>query len=60
MIMKKSRKSAKPVSADAIARLADRGKDISSYFKSRGRMIRPVQQAKAEGKRTGNLREAAS
>jgi hypothetical protein len=33
--MKKTLKSAKPVSADAIARLADEGKDISRFFKAR-------------------------
>jgi hypothetical protein len=37
--MKKTRKPAKPVSADAIARLADRGKDVSSFFKGEGRMV---------------------
>lgn len=40
--MKKIRKSAKPVSADVIARLADRGKDVSSFFKSQGRMVQPI------------------
>lgn len=39
--MKKTRKSTKPVSADAIARLADRGKDVSGFFKGQGRMVRP-------------------
>ena len=37
--MKKARKSAQPVSADAIARLADQGKDVSNFFKGQGRMI---------------------
>lgn len=40
--MKKTRKSTKPVSADAIARLADRGKDVSGFFKGQGRMVRPA------------------
>lgn len=31
--MKKPRKPAKPVSADVIARLADRSKDVSGFFK---------------------------
>jgi hypothetical protein len=36
--MKKTRESDKPVSADAIARLADQGKDASHFFKGQGRM----------------------
>jgi len=46
--MKKIRKPAPPVSADAIARLADRGKDISGYFKGKGRMVRPVQRVNVD------------
>ena len=41
--MKKTRNPAKPVSADAIARLADKGKDISRFFKGQGRMVQPKQ-----------------
>jgi Ribbon-helix-helix protein, copG family len=40
--MKKTRKSAQPVSADAIARLADQGKDVSHFFKGQGRMVQRV------------------
>jgi len=40
--MKKTRKPTKPVSADAIARLADRGKDVSGFFKGQGRMAQPA------------------
>jgi hypothetical protein len=47
MIVKKIRKSAKPVSAEAIARLADRGKDVSGFFKGKGRMIQPIKVATA-------------
>ena len=39
--MKKTRNPGKPVSADAIARLADRGKDVSRFFKGQGRMVQP-------------------
>jgi hypothetical protein len=39
--VKRSRKPAKPVSAETIARLADHAKDISGFFKKQGRMIRP-------------------
>jgi hypothetical protein len=42
--MKRTRKSTKPVSADAIARLADRGKDVSHFFKGQGRMVQPIQR----------------
>lgn len=40
--MKKTRKPAKPVSAEAIARSADRGKDVSGFFKGQGRMVQPT------------------
>jgi len=44
--MKEHPKSKKPITAEAIARLADRGKDISVYFKREGRMIHPGQSPK--------------
>ncbi|MGA2596719.1 MAG: ribbon-helix-helix protein, CopG family [Bryobacteraceae bacterium] len=46
--MKKTRKSVKPVSADAIARQADRGKDISHFFKGEGRMVQPIQRVNVD------------
>jgi hypothetical protein len=46
--MKKTHKSAKPVSADAIARLADRGKDVSHFFKGQGRMVQPIQRVNVD------------
>jgi hypothetical protein len=46
--MKKTRKAAKPASAEAIARLADRGKDISGFFKSQGRMVQPIQRVNVD------------
>lgn len=42
--MKNTRKSAKPVSADAIALQAERGRDVSRFFKGQGRMIQPIQR----------------
>jgi hypothetical protein len=39
--MKKTRKLATAVSADAIARMADQGKDVTHFFKGQGRMIQP-------------------
>jgi len=41
--MKKISKSKRAVSAEAIARLADAGKDISSYFTNKGKMMPPLQ-----------------
>ena len=46
--MKKTRKSAKPISADAIARLADRGGDVSHFFKGQGRMVQPIQRVNVD------------
>jgi hypothetical protein len=46
--MKKILKPKKPVSAEAIARLADRGKDISSFFKGQGRMVQPIQRVNVD------------
>jgi hypothetical protein len=46
--MKRTRKSAKPVSAEAIARLADRGKDVSGFFKNQGRMVQPIQRVNVD------------
>ena len=37
--MKKTLKADKPVSADAIAKMADGGKDISGFFTGTGRMV---------------------
>jgi hypothetical protein len=42
MTTKKPRKTAKPITAEAIARLADRGKDIPRHFEREGRMIQPM------------------
>ena len=46
--MKKTRKAGKTVSAEAIARLADQGKDISGFFKRRGRMVQPIQRVNVD------------
>jgi hypothetical protein len=46
--MKKTLKTAKPITAEAIARLADRGKDISEYFQRQGRMIQPIQRVNVD------------
>jgi hypothetical protein len=46
--MKKTRNVAAPVSADAIAQLADEGKDISAFFRGKGRMVRPIQRVNVD------------
>ncbi len=46
--MKKTRKPAGPVSADAIARLADQGKDVTRFFKGEGRMVQPIQRVNVD------------
>jgi|HubBroStandDraft_2_1064218.scaffolds.fasta_scaffold238527_2 hypothetical protein len=46
--MKKTRKAAKPVSAEAIARLADQGKDVSHFFKGQGRLVQPIRRVNVD------------
>ena len=46
--MKKTRKSGKPVSAEAIARLAEKGEDVSRFFKGKGRMVQPIQRVNVD------------
>lgn len=46
--MKKTRSSIQPVSAEAIARLADKGNDISRFFKGQGRMVQPIQRVNVD------------
>ncbi len=46
--MKKIRKRRKPVSADAIARLADEGRDVSGFFTNNGRMMGPIQRVNVD------------
>jgi hypothetical protein len=46
--MKKTRRTSKPVPADAIARLADKGKDVSHFFKGQGRMVQPIQRVNVD------------
>jgi hypothetical protein len=46
--MKHTRKPGTSVSADAIARLAERGKDVSRFFTNRGRMMAPIQRVNVD------------
>ncbi|MGH9930197.1 MAG: CopG family transcriptional regulator [Pyrinomonadaceae bacterium] len=40
--MKKTSRTKLPASAESIARLADNGQDISSYFTNKGKMMPPL------------------
>jgi ribbon-helix-helix CopG family protein len=46
--MKKIHKRRKRVSADAIARLADEGRDVSRFFTNNGRMMGPIQRVNVD------------
>ena len=46
--MQKTRKSIKPVAAEQIAKMADRGKDVSRFFKGEGRMVQPIQRVNVD------------
>ena len=46
--MKKTRPKKKPISAESIARLVDKGKDVSRFFTSRGKMMKPIQRVNVD------------
>ncbi len=46
--MKNTRRSRKAVPAEAIARLADQGKDVSRFFTNTGHMMGPVQRVNVD------------
>lgn len=46
--MKKTRFRKKVISADAIARLADQGKDVSRFFTNSGETHRPIQRVNVD------------
>lgn len=46
--MKSTRRRRMSVSADAIARLADQGKDVSRFFTNTGRMMGPIQRVNVD------------
>jgi hypothetical protein len=46
--MKKTLKKTKPVSADTVARLADKGKSVSRFFTNAGRMMGPIQRVNVD------------
>ena len=43
-----TRNRKKPVSAEAIARIAEQGKDVSRYFTNKGRMMAPIQRVNVD------------
>lgn len=42
--MKKTPKPKKPIAAEEIAKMADRGENILRFFKGEGRMVQPIQR----------------
>jgi hypothetical protein len=46
--MKSTRKPRKAVPAEAIARFADRGKDVSRFFTNAGQMMGPIQRVNVD------------
>lgn len=46
--MKKTRKSKKSVTAESIAKRAQRGEDVSKFFTNAGRMIAPIQRVNVD------------
>ena len=46
--MKKTLKTVRPVSAEQIAKKADRGEDVSSYFTNRGKMMPAIQRVNVD------------
>jgi hypothetical protein len=46
--MKRTLKSEKPVAAETIAEMADRGEDISHFFQGEGRMVQPIQRVNVD------------
>jgi len=54
--MKSTRKKDKAVSAESIARLAERGKNVSRFFTNAGRMVEPIRRVNVDFT-AGMLRE---
>jgi len=46
--MPKALESRKPLTADEIADLADKGEDISSFFTNTGKMMPPIQRVNVD------------
>jgi hypothetical protein len=52
--MKPTRESKKAPSAESIARMADRGEDVSGFFTNHGKMMRPIQRVNADSPAPGS------
>jgi len=46
--MKRTRRKVRPVSAEAIARRADKGKSVSRFFTNSGQMMGPIQRVNVD------------
>lgn len=46
--MRQTRESKKVRSAESIARMADRGEDVSRFFTNRGKMMKPIQRVNVD------------
>ena len=46
--MPKTIKARKPISADRIAVMAERGEDISRFFTNKGKMMSPIQRVNVD------------
>jgi hypothetical protein len=46
--MPKTIKARKPISADRIAVMAERGEDISRFFTNKGKMMTPIQRVNVD------------
>ncbi|MDR3675963.1 MAG: CopG family transcriptional regulator [Acidobacteriota bacterium] len=46
--MKKTSKTLNPTSAEKIARLADRGENVSRFFTNSGRMMEPIRRVNVD------------
>jgi ABC-type phosphonate transport system ATPase subunit len=46
--MPKTARARKPISAEKIAQMADRGKDVSRFFTNNGKMLPPIQRVNVD------------
>jgi hypothetical protein len=46
--MKQTHKGTKAPSAEVIAKMADRGQDVSRFFTNRGKMMQPIQRVNVD------------
>lgn len=46
--MRNTHRSRRPLAAESIARMADKGEDVSRFFTNEGRMVRPPQTVQVE------------